>query len=87
MSLVIPLAAAYWLELPGAASALFAIAVAVVVLMPTLTLPALGLVHEPEPERIERQQRLGWRGSGSCSATRRSCGSWSASCSSSSPSA
>jgi Na+/melibiose symporter-like transporter len=54
MSLVIPIVTAYALGLPGAQSALFAIALAVVVLMPTLTLPALIGVAEAPPERLDR---------------------------------
>jgi Na+/melibiose symporter-like transporter len=60
MSLVIPLGMAFWLARPGAENALFAIAVAVVVLMPVLTVPALGFVAEPPPERIDRE-RVTWR--------------------------
>jgi Na+/melibiose symporter-like transporter len=59
MSLLIPLWMAFAMERPGASNALFGVAVAVVILMPTLTIPALGLVPEPRPERIERE-RVGW---------------------------
>lgn len=60
MSLIIPLLLATRFGMPGASNALFGIAVAVVVLMPTLTLPALAFVGEP-PARERSQQRIGWR--------------------------
>lgn len=68
MSLIIPLLMAYAWNMPGASNALFGVAVAVVVLMPTLTAPALLVVREPPPERIERERvrpieglRIVWR--------------------------
>lgn len=56
MSLIIPLVMAYAFSLTGASNALFFVAVAVVVLMPTLSLPALVAVDEPEPDEIERER-------------------------------
>ncbi len=68
MSLIIPILMAYYWDRPGASNALFGIAVAVVVLMPTLSVPALWFVPEPEPERIEQEPvsplqglRIVWR--------------------------
>ena len=53
MALIIPLGMAFLFELPGANNALFAVAVAVMVLMPTLTVPALGMVPEPPPRKSQ----------------------------------
>ena len=68
MSLIIPLLMAFAWQMPGANNALFGVAVAVVVLMPTLTAPALIAVAEPRPERIDRPRvppieglRIIWR--------------------------
>ena len=60
MALIIPLVLAYGFELQGASNALFGVAVAVAVLMPVLTAPALAFVHEPPPESIGRP-RVGFR--------------------------
>ena len=62
MSLIIPLVMAFALGRSGASNALFGVALAVVVLMPTLTAPALAFVREPPPERIEREQVRFWAG-------------------------
>ena len=51
MSLVIPLILAIALSKPGAANALMGIAAVVVIMMPTLTLPALIWVKEPPPQK------------------------------------
>ena len=59
LALLIPLLSAYWLERPGPMNALFALALAVLVLMPLLTVPTLALVPEPETRSLERQ-RVGW---------------------------
>lgn len=59
-SLAIPLYMAFALDMPGPRNALYGIAVAVVVALPLLMTPMLGLVPEPPPERIERTP-IGWR--------------------------
>ena len=51
MALIIPLVMAFAFALPGANNALYGIAVAVLVLMPMLTVPALALVPEPQVRR------------------------------------
>ena len=68
MSLTIPLLMAFAWQRPGASNALFGVAVAVLVLMPALTAPALLAVAEPPPERLDRPRlptmeglRIVWR--------------------------
>ncbi|MCP4004815.1 MAG: MFS transporter [bacterium] len=58
MSLIIPLLLAFAFERPGASNALFGVAVAVVILMPILTAPALMFVKEPDSEPV-RSERVG----------------------------
>lgn len=58
MALTIPLAVAYVYDMPGANNALFAVALAVLILMPTLTVPALALV--PEPGYQPATARVSW---------------------------
>jgi GPH family glycoside/pentoside/hexuronide:cation symporter len=55
-ALVIPLVMAFALDLPGPRNALFGIAVAVVVTLPILIAPALIVVREPPPERLDRKR-------------------------------
>ncbi|HEY5644400.1 MAG TPA: MFS transporter [Pseudomonadales bacterium] len=60
MALVLPLALATLLDMPGANNALFGVAVVVVVAMPLLTLPALVWVREL-PARQAPVARIPWR--------------------------
>lgn len=53
-SLVIPLAMAFALDLRGPRNALYGIAVAVVVALPLMMVPALVFVKEPAPARLDR---------------------------------
>ena len=59
MSLIIPLAIAFGLAQPGAENALYGVAVAVLVLMPLLTAPAIVFVREP-PIRGSRTPHVTW---------------------------
>jgi Na+/melibiose symporter-like transporter len=59
MALLIPIGIAFWLAQPGAANALYGVAVVVIVLMPLLTVPALGFVSEPPP-RVARET-INWK--------------------------
>lgn len=60
MSLIIPLAIAFGLAQPGAENALYGVALAVLVLMPLLTFPAIAFVPEP-PIRGSRTPHVTWR--------------------------
>ena len=60
MSLVIPLAIAFGLARPGAENALYGVALAVLVLMPVLTFPAIAFVREP-PLRGSARPQVTWR--------------------------
>lgn len=60
MALMIPLIMSVVFDRPGADNALFAVAVVVVVMMPTLTLPALLAVRET-PARSAPTERVEWR--------------------------
>lgn len=59
MALLIPIAIAFLLSRPGPSNALYGIAVVVLVLMPLLTMPALGFVPEP-PVRVAKEQ-INWK--------------------------
>jgi GPH family glycoside/pentoside/hexuronide:cation symporter len=59
MALIVPIAMAFLLGRPGAENALYAVAVVVLVLMPILTVPALGFVPEP-PVRIAKET-INWK--------------------------
>ena len=59
MSLIIPLAIAFGLAQPGAENALYGVALAVLVLMPLLTAPAIVFVREP-PIRGSRTPHVTW---------------------------
>ena len=60
MSLIIPLAIAFGLARPGAENALYGVALAVLVLMPVLTFPAIAFVREP-PLRGSARPQVTWR--------------------------
>ena len=60
MSLIIPLAIAFGLAQPGAENALYGVALAVLVLMPLLTFPAIAFVPEPRI-RGGRTPHVTWR--------------------------
>ncbi len=60
MSLIIPLAIAFGLAQPGAENALYGVALAVLVLMPLLTFPAVAFVPEPRI-RGSRTPHVTWR--------------------------
>ena len=60
MSLIIPLAIAFGLAQPGAENALYGVALAVLVLMPLLTFPAIAFVPEPRM-RGSRTPHVTWR--------------------------
>ena len=60
MALIIPIVMAFAFDLSGANNALFAVALAVVILMPTLTVPALSLLPEPPAPR-QAAARVSWR--------------------------
>jgi Na+/melibiose symporter-like transporter len=61
-SLSIPLLMVALFDLSGPRNALYGIAVVVVVALPVLMTPLLGLVQEPPPERIERSPLTTWQG-------------------------
>ena len=60
LSLLIPLAIAYGLTRPGAENALFGVALAVLLLMPIMTAPAILFVKEAPP-RARAHASVGWR--------------------------
>ena len=59
LSLVIPLAIAYVLVRPGAENALYGVALAVLLLMPLMTAPAILFVREAPP-RTRAEKPIGW---------------------------
>ena len=59
LSLLIPLAIAYGLTQPGAENALFGVALAVLLLMPIMTAPAILFVQEAPP-RATAHTSIGW---------------------------
>ena len=60
LSLLIPLAIAYGLTQPGAENALFGVALAVLLLMPIMSAPAILFVKEAPP-RARAHKSVGWR--------------------------
>jgi glycoside/pentoside/hexuronide:cation symporter, GPH family len=61
MALIIPLIMSIGLGLPGANNALYGIAIAVIVLLPILSAPALLLVPELPSRTKAKQERVQWR--------------------------
>ncbi len=59
MALLIPIAIAFAFAMPGAENALLGIAVVVLIVLPLLTMPAMGLV--PEPQARTAKQAIGWK--------------------------